>query len=86
MRVVSHDSKLSPYPHEPGGVDLIQLPLVLVGWRVECLGGKILPIARLDDPMNFTKRTFSNPSVPVVDEPLTGSRGSTRCLSRWFAV
>ena len=86
MKAVSHDSKLSPYPHEPGRVDLIQLPLVLVGWTVECLGGKILPIAHLDEPENFTIRTFSNPVVLVVDRPFAGSRGFTRCLSHWFAV
>jgi hypothetical protein len=43
MRGVSHNSKLSAYPYEPGRVDLVQLPLILVGSAIEYLGGKYLP-------------------------------------------
>lgn len=84
MRVVLHKSKLSPYAREPRGVDLIQLPLV--GWRFECLGGENFPIARPNDPVDFTKRTCSNNFVVVVDEPVIDRLGFTGCLSRWLAV
>lgn len=84
MRVFFHKSKLSLYPREPHGVDLIQLPLV--GWRFECLRGENLPIARPDDPVDFTKRTCSNNFVVVVDKPVINGLGFTRFLSRWLTI
>jgi hypothetical protein len=78
MRVFLHKTTLSPYPREPRGVDLIQISLV--GWRFEC------PIARPNDPVNFTKRTFSNIFIVVVDEPVIEGLGFTGCLSRWLAA
>src|ERR1700722_11495524 len=60
MRVVSHESELSPYVNEPFGVRFVPPPLVPTRWRVKYLGGENLPISRLDDLVNSTKCSLSN--------------------------
>lgn len=59
--------------------------LFLLAGGLNVLAAKILPIADLDDPVNLTKRTLSNPFLFVADKPLTGV-GFTGCLSHWFAI
>ena len=86
MGVVSHDSKLSPYLHEPVRVRVVPPPLVSIWWRIKYLGGQGLPISCLDDLQDLTKRSHSNIFDHIVDEPVMRSRSLARCLSRRPAV
>lgn len=86
MGVVSHDSKLSPYLHEPARVRVVPPPLISIWWRVKYLGGQGPPISCLDNLQDFTKRSHSNIFDLIVDEPVTRSWSLARCLSRRLAV
>lgn len=54
MRIVFHESKLSPYRDEQLGVRFVSSPFVHVGRSVEYFGGEYLPIPRLDDLVDST--------------------------------
>lgn len=84
MRIIPHNSKLSPYPSQPVGVIRIVLPLV--GWTEEPLGGEVFPIAQLDEHTNLTKCALSHSSVAVLDRPLAGGLDLAWCCSGEFAV
>ncbi len=86
MRVIPHDSKLSPYLHEPVRIRVVPPPLVSIWWRIKYLGGQGLPISCLDDLQDLTKCSHSNSFDHVVDEPVTRSWSLARCLSRRPAV
>ncbi len=86
MGVVFHDSKLSPYLHEPARVRVVPPPLVSIWWMIKYLGCQGLPISCLDDLQDFTIRSRSNILDLIVDEPVTRSWSLARCLSRRLAV
>jgi hypothetical protein len=98
VRVILHNSKLSLYPLEPRLVSLINfinlillpLPVTLLvalqlGW-VEVFSGVVLPVAQLNDSMNFTKSTSSNYLFVQVDRVCTWSVGLAWFLGRRIAV
>ena len=86
MRVISHDSKLSPYFHEPIRVRVVPPPLVSIWWRIKCFGSHGFSISCFDDLLDRTKRPHSNTFDYIVDEPIMRSWNLARCLSRWRAV